>query len=172
MGVTTPIRAWEAIASHARGRWFETSRAHRWLRWRDTARAMSEENVEAMRASFDYFNREGYLLEDSFDPEVELSNLRESPLPGPYRGYEGLRQWSEDILEVLEDARFEVEEMIDADDASVVISRVRLQGRARHTRIDIDLPFTIVTWMRDGRGYRSDGFSDHGEALEAAGLAE
>jgi ketosteroid isomerase-like protein len=133
---------------------------------------MSEENVETVRAGFEYFNREGYLPEDSFDPDVELSNLRESPLPGPYRGYEGLRRWSDDLLEVLDNGRIEVEELIDADDESAVIAQVRLRGLARHTGIAVDLPFTIVSWMRNGRTYRSEGFSDHGEALEAAGLSE
>jgi ketosteroid isomerase-like protein len=133
---------------------------------------MSEENVETVRAGFEHFNREGYLPEETFDPAVELLNLRESPLPGPYQGYEGLRQWSDDLLEVLDDGRLEVQAMIDADDESAVITQVRLRGRARHTGIDVDLPFTIVSWLREGRTYRTVGFSDHAEALEAAGLSE
>jgi ketosteroid isomerase-like protein len=133
---------------------------------------MSEEDVETVRSGFEHFNREGYLPEDAFDPQVELLNLRESPLPGPYRGYEGLRRWSDDLLEVLDDGRLEVQEMIDADEAGAVITQVRLRGRARHTGIAVDLPFTIVSWMRDGRTYRTVGFSDHREALEAAGLSE
>ena len=133
---------------------------------------MSEENVEIARASYEHFNREGYLPEDLFDPSMELSNLRESPLPGPYRGYEGLRKWSDDIREVLSESRFQIEELIDADRASAVVAKVRLRGRARHTGIPLDLPFTIVSWMRNGRTYRSEGFSDHAEALKAAGLSE
>ena len=133
---------------------------------------MSQENVEMVRASFERFNREGYLPEDLFDPDIELSNVRESPLPGPYRGYEGLRKWSDDLREVLYEARFEIEEQIDVDAESTVITRVRLHGRARHTNIAIDYPFTIVGWVRDGRTYRSDGFTDHSEALKAAGLSE
>ncbi len=44
---------------------------------------MSLKNVETVRAGLEHFNREGYLPEAAFDPDVELSNLRESPLPGP-----------------------------------------------------------------------------------------
>ena len=133
---------------------------------------MSRENVESVRASFERFNREGYLPEELFDPAIELSNVRESPLPGPYRGYEGLRRWSDDLCEVLNDPRIEIEEQIDVDAQSAVITRVRLRGRARHTDIEIDFPFTIVGWVRNGRTYRSDGFTDHSEALDAAGLSE
>ena len=133
---------------------------------------MSQEDVEMVRASFERFNQDGYLPEDLFDPAVELSNVRESPLPGPYRGYEGLRQWSDDLREVLYEARFEIEEQIDVEAQSAVITRVRLRGRARHTDIAIDFPFTIVGWVRDGRVYRTDGFTEHSDALKAAGLRE
>ena len=133
---------------------------------------MAREHAETFRENFEHFNREGYLPESGFDPEIELTNLRESPLPGPYRGYEGLRRWREDLLEVLDEGRFDLEELIEVDDQSAVVGKVRLRGRARHTQIAIDLPFTIVSWFRDGRVYRSIGYSDHAEAREAAGLPE
>ena len=133
---------------------------------------MSEENVAAFRESFEHFNRDGYPPESLFDPAVELTNIQESPIPGPYHGYQGLRKWREDLVEVLEEARFQIEELIDAEEQSAVIGRVRLRGSARHTQIAIDRPFTIVAWLRSGRMYRSIGYSDHSEALKAAGLAE
>jgi ketosteroid isomerase-like protein len=131
---------------------------------------MSRENVEVARRSFDHFNRTGYLPEEAFHPEIEFSNLRESPLPGPYHGYEGLRKWRDDIHEVLDDFRFEVGDAIDADEQSAVLLKVRLLGTARHTGIAVDYPFTVVNWMRDGRTYRGEAFSDHAEALQAVGL--
>ena len=51
---------------------------------------MSGQNVEVLREMVRRFNRDGYLPEDLFDPEVELSNVRESPMPGPFHGYDGL----------------------------------------------------------------------------------
>ena len=39
------------------------------------------QNVEIVRAMVTTFNRSGFLPEDLFDREVELSNIRESPLP-------------------------------------------------------------------------------------------
>ena len=43
---------------------------------------MSQENVEIVREMIDRFNHDGFLPEDLFDPDVELFNARESPLPG------------------------------------------------------------------------------------------
>jgi ketosteroid isomerase-like protein len=137
----------------------------------DNEPAMSEENVAISVGSFAHFNREGYLPESAFDPEVEFSNLRESPLPGPYHGYDGLRQWRDDIREVLDDFHFEVEGAIDVDESSAVVIRVRLKGSARHTGIPVDYPFTVVNWMRNAKTFRSEAFLDHQEALDAVGLS-
>jgi ketosteroid isomerase-like protein len=133
---------------------------------------MSKENVEVVREVFERFNRDGFLPEDLFDPDIELFNIRESPLPGPYRGYEGLREWREGVFEVFEDGRFEFSDLIDVEEADLVIYRQRLHGRARHTGIEIDMGWTTVQWFRRGRIRRSESFTSHAEALEAAGLSE
>lgn len=133
---------------------------------------MSRENVETAQAIFERFNLEGALPEELFDTDVELSNIEESPLPGPYRGYEGLRKWRDDLFEVVETMRFEIVEVIDADAADAVIMAVRLRGQARHTRIDIDVQFTIAAWLRGGRIYRTVAYSDRAAALTAVGLQQ
>ena len=74
---------------------------------------MSQENVEIVRAVWEPFNRDGALPEDLSDPEVEFSNVRESPIPGPYHGFNGLRSWRDAIAEVVEDWRYEVGETTD-----------------------------------------------------------
>ena len=133
---------------------------------------MSEENVEIVREMTERFNRDGFMPEDLFDPEVEFSNIRESPLPGPYRGYEGLREWREGVFEVVEEGRFEIGDLTDVDEADAVVFRVRLLGRARHTGIEVDIGWTTVNWLRQGRIYRSESYTDRAEALEVAGLSE
>ena len=133
---------------------------------------MSQENVEIVRAMIDGFNRDGFLPEELFDPDVDLFNVRESPLPGSYHGYEGLRQWREEVFDVVEDGRFEIDNLQDVDEADLVIYGIRLLGRARHTRLEIDIAWTNVNWIREGRIYRSKSFTNHAEALEAAGLSE
>jgi hypothetical protein len=133
---------------------------------------MSQENVEVVRAMIDRFNRDGFLAEEFFDPDVDLFNVRESPLPGSYHGYEGLRQWREEVFDVVEEGRFEIDNLQDVDEADLVIYGIRLLGRARHTRLEIDIAWTNVNWIRDGRIYRSKSFTNHADALEAAGLSE
>jgi len=109
---------------------------------------MSEENLETVREAIARFNRDGFLPEDLFDPDVELFNIRESPLPGPYHGYDGLREWREGVFEVVEEGRFEIEDMIDVDEAGLVLYRMRLLGRARHTGLDFNIAWTTVQWLR------------------------
>jgi ketosteroid isomerase-like protein len=137
---------------------------------REILRAMSEENVEVMRALFERFNRTGYQPEELWHPDGVLVNFRESPIPGPYEGHEGLRRWREDLFEVVNEGRFDVESLTDADNAGAVVAKVRLRGRARHTDIEVDVPFSITAWLRAGRISRTESFTDHDEALEAAGL--
>jgi ketosteroid isomerase-like protein len=115
------------------------------------------------------FNQDGFLPEDLFDPDVELFNIRESPLPGPYRGYEGLREWRKGVFEVVEEGRFEIDDLTDVDEAGLVIYKIRLRGRARHTGIEIDIGWTNVNWFREGRIFRSESFTNHAQALDAAG---
>jgi ketosteroid isomerase-like protein len=133
---------------------------------------MSRQNVETARTVIERFNREGGLPEELFDPDTEFSNLAESPLPGPYHGYEGLRQWRRDLFEVVEDGHFETWDFTDVDDADAVMFRMRLRGRTRFSGIEIDISWTTVNWFRDGRIHRSAAYTDRADALEAAGLSE
>src|SRR6266566_7340998 len=127
------------------------------------------QNVEIVRRAIEAFNRSGSLPEEHFDPEGELFNVRESPLPGPYRGYAGLLEWRQGVFEVIDEGRFEIDDVIDVDESDLVIYKCRLLGRARHTGIEIDISWTNLNWFREGRIYRSESFTSHAEALKAAG---
>ena len=133
---------------------------------------MSQANAEVARTAVERFNRDGWLPDELFDPEVEFSNLAESPLPGPYRGYEGLRQWRRDLFEVVEDGHFETWDFTDIDSADAVMFRMRLRGRTRHTGIDVDVSWTTVNWFKNGQIHRSAAYTDRADALEAVGLRE
>ena len=139
---------------------------------RDTARTMSQENVELIRTLFERFDRDGFLSEELWHSDAVLVNFRESPIPGPYRGHEGLRKWRDELFEVLNEGRFDVESLTDAGEANAVVAKVRLRGRARHTDIEVNVPFSITAWIQEGRIARSESYTDHAEALEAAGLSE
>ena len=133
---------------------------------------MSEDNVEIVRGVWRRFNSDGSVDPRSFDPSIEIENYRESPIPGPYRGYEGMRQWAKDVVEVIEDAQYEIEELLDFDVQDAVVARMHLRGRARFSGIEIDIPMTVVFRFRGKRIVGAAGYRNHGEALEAAGLSD
>jgi ketosteroid isomerase-like protein len=53
-----------------------------------------------------------------------------------------------------------------------VLALGKLEGRGRGSGVWVESPVGSVTDFRDGRAWRTRVFSDHGEALRAAGLAE
>src|SRR3954468_11450852 len=79
---------------------------------RDTARAMSQENVEVVeRAMAAYATREP--LEDLFDPEIEIW---ESPdLPGEFvgKGYANLARGRRTLRDLFDEWSIEVEKSFD-----------------------------------------------------------
>jgi hypothetical protein len=82
---------------------------------------MSQENVEIVRRWFEGFAT-GELSPELCDPEIEIRNWANSPVPGPYRGHDGLRRrWKEvNDQDVAVDARlFQLQEVIEADEERV-----------------------------------------------------
>jgi ketosteroid isomerase-like protein len=139
---------------------------------RDTARAMSEENLELAQQGLDAFNRRDI---DAFlalcDPDVELtSRLLEVDGGIPYRGHDGVRTWWENLLGMAPDFSGEIDELRDHGD--VTITRLRVLGHG----IGSDAPMEQEQWhvneWRKGRLVRFRAFRNEAEALEAAGLRE
>jgi ketosteroid isomerase-like protein len=131
---------------------------------------MSEENVELVRRWTDRLSRGDLPLELS-DPELQLDNIAQSPITGPYHGHEGFRRWWQDVAEAFDEIRFEVEELTDLDDERV-LSVQRIVGRFRRTDIPIDTRFASLFWVREGKVARAVGYTSQKQALEAAGLRE
>lgn len=73
-----------------------------------------------------------------------------SPISGPYRGLDGLRQWREESFDILEDGRLLLDEVITRDDPDVMVVTNRFVGRTRYTRLSADFPLTVVVRLRDG----------------------
>jgi hypothetical protein len=48
----------------------------------------------------------------------------------------------------------------------------RLEGRGRGSGVQVEAPFGLVVDFRGNRISRSLGYSDHGEASQAASLSE
>jgi ketosteroid isomerase-like protein len=129
---------------------------------RDTAWAMSQENVELVRRLLDMFARRDHEgVFEFYDPDIEWDSIAwkstavdtgvggTAGLAGVYRGPEGVRTYWRRWLEAWKDLEFEVEHVLDAGDEVVAV-------------------FTI----RGGKVVRWRIYPDQQSALEAAGLRE
>ena len=80
---------------------------------------MSRENVELVRRWFAAI-AEGDLASELWDADLIVDNIPEFPVVGPYRGYEGLRRWWDDLAEVVEGARVQLDKATRLDDDKVL----------------------------------------------------
>jgi hypothetical protein len=134
---------------------------------RDTARAMSQENVELVRAGFAAYNR-GDLdaLMETYDPGVEFVTL----LLGTHRGREAIRIIYEENREALAGYRLDPDELIDA--GNQVIAVARLGGAGQASGIGLRDRMAFLFTIKDGLLIRQQSYRSKAEALEAAGLSE
>jgi ketosteroid isomerase-like protein len=138
---------------------------------RDTARAVSQENVEIVRRGLAAWNRGDY---DAWiatcDEDCEFRPLRSQLEGHAYRGHRGLRQFAREITEEWEHVRFVPNEIRDRGDLVVALAHFDAKGRA--SGVDLDLPVGILVRLRAGKMVEGRVYSDPDEALEAAGLRE
>jgi ketosteroid isomerase-like protein len=143
---------------------------------------MSEENVELVRrlqvapdmdlvALFRDDAMTESLIETVaplFDPGFECVLV----LPGAreHTGLPGLRTAWLEWLEPWESYRVEIEDVIDAGDAAVVLTRD--YGRRPGMEAEVRLLGAAVWTVRDGKIVRAEFYGDRTAALEAAGLSE
>jgi len=132
---------------------------------------MSQENVEIVRRAADAFNRRdaeafGALLA----PDVEIVPLRAALEGTVYRGPDAAAEFFTDSDESWENLRVELEETRDGGDW--LLGFGRLWGRGRGSGADVEIPLAWVVRFRDGEITSFRTYTDAGEALAAAGLAE
>jgi ketosteroid isomerase-like protein len=87
-----------------------------------------------------------------------------------YQGPEGYKQFIGWLRDEFEDARLDVNDVIDAGDR--VLASLTLRGRGRQSGAATSWDVWQVWTIRDGRIVRGQAFTDKTEALEAAGLRE
>ena len=133
---------------------------------------MSAENVETLRRYHDVLNETGEPPLELFHSDVEIHMFRGSPISGPYRGHDGLRQWRRDTFDVIDDWRLELDEVITGDDPDVLVALQRFVGRMKHTDLPANCPLAVIVRFHDGLIVRFEGYRERSEALEAAGLSE
>ena len=139
---------------------------------------MSRENVEVVRRIYDAVaHRDTTSILALYDSGVELhfspGTLADHIVGGTlvWTGHDGLRTFDRELREAFEDFETTYEELIDAGEHVVSVSRYR--GRGRRSGVEIDGPLQFGTWsIRAGKVVRVEWFPAREEALEAAGVRE
>jgi ketosteroid isomerase-like protein len=130
---------------------------------------MPEGNVERTYRLFEAFNsgdREGFLA--LMDEAVEASPRIRGGLGGDLRGHLQLRQWWDDLFDLLPDFEIHPLEVHDLGDVTVAPTRYRGHGGTSRTPFD-ETNWIAYRWFR-GRCVRWASKGDEAKALEAVGL--
>ena len=132
---------------------------------------MSQENVELVRRWIELFNRRDTAgLIELTEPDFEMKSLLVA-IESDFRGEADFpHAYFEQIDDAYEDFQSVPDEFIDAGGAVLVATRLNWRGRASGAHGETSI--VAVFWVRDGRVFREETFTDRAEALEAAGLSE
>jgi ketosteroid isomerase-like protein len=101
-------------------------------------------------------------------PDFVWHTREDLPDAGGRNGPDGLVQLRAEWMEVFDDFDVAVDELIDAGDR--VVSVTRLCGRIRDSGHRVELPETQVWTMRDGKAVEVRAYVTRAEALEVVGL--
>jgi ketosteroid isomerase-like protein len=131
---------------------------------------MSAENVKVVRRFIDAFNRGDLdaMLED-LAPSFEFDLSR---AVGPSHGVYGIDQVPklfEDLSQLWESNRYEVDEFFEAGEYVVAPFTNYLRGR---DGIEVQARAAFLWTIRDGSAIRSCFYQERDEALEAAGVSD
>jgi ketosteroid isomerase-like protein len=136
---------------------------------RDTERAMSQENVEVIRAGLAAWNAGDMdAFRELLDPDVVVRPVGDWPERGPYVGRQAVMRffaqardpWVADTVEATSD-------FVHTADRVVVRLAWHLVGHGP----PMDWEGTMVWSVREGKVCSAEFFWDHDDALEAAGLS-
>ena len=144
-----------------------------WTHRRDTAWAMSQENVRAVGEASAAFNRgdlDAWI--EYWTDDLDYRAVEGAPDDhGPILGKDALRAYAQDWRDTFDDFTQEPVEQIDAGDDKVIVV-FRVSGRAKLSGVETDLTYAALYTFRDGKVARGREYWTRDEALEAAGLSE
>jgi ketosteroid isomerase-like protein len=125
--------------------------------------------VEVVRRALDVFNRREDAL-DLLDPEIMWTTTGVFMEPDIYRGHEDVRRYVEALTNEFKGLHVEPDQPIAVGEHVVVPAR--LTGRGRLSGASVDVTFTMLFSLREGKIVRVRNYWQKAEALEAAGLPE
>jgi ketosteroid isomerase-like protein len=131
---------------------------------------VSERNVEITRSGYKRFLETGVpAREDYADDFVwDMSTFTGWPEKKTYEGFGGTMEFIAAWTEGFDDWQLEVEDYLDAGDQVVVILTQR--GTARGSQMPVEMHFSQVWTLRDGKQVRMQMYASPEEGIRAAGL--
>jgi ketosteroid isomerase-like protein len=130
---------------------------------------MSKENVEAFKRGIEASNRRDFeTLLERLDPEVEWYPALLASLEGKatvYHGREGVRQWLQEVYEVLAEIHTEFSEIRDLGTRVVAIGHIRTRGK--ESGAETESPLAYVIDYKDAKATRVQSYLDPQAALDA-----
>jgi ketosteroid isomerase-like protein len=138
---------------------------------RDTAWAMSEENVEVVRKGIEALNRRDVSATRAVwrsDAEIDWSRSK-GPLKGVYRGRREVASFQNEFWSTFEKLELEPHGFTQAGRDVVVPNTAHLRGREG---MQVIARSTFVFTVENGQITRLRMFQERAEALEALGLSE
>ena len=141
---------------------------------RDTAWAMSQENVEIVHRLGDAFNRRDIRgLADNSHDDLELVSVMAAvdAEDTSFRGPETWYRYFAVMDQAWDDWQVVDVEVFDAGDDAVAAT-FRLVGKGKQSGVPVDRAVGVAYQMREGKVWRMRTFLDPRQALEAVGLSE
>jgi ketosteroid isomerase-like protein len=134
---------------------------------------VSRENVEIVRRSWQAYADRGLDgITEFFDENIEWRAVEGAPDDvGEIHGVEAMRRYLGDWLETFDDITSVPTEVLDLDDERV-LGVLRVNGRARLSRIETELSYAVIYTLRDGKIMGGREYADRSTALKAVGLEE
>jgi ketosteroid isomerase-like protein len=129
---------------------------------------MSRENVEIVRSGFEALNA-GQPDYSIFHPALIYHPREDEPDPSDHVGRDAYERLADGFLESFRDLRFDVLEVIDADDR-VIVSTV-MHGRGAASGARVEEAYVFLYELRDGVVVEGWEYRTRQEALKAAGLS-
>src|SRR5512144_3286817 len=137
---------------------------------RDTAWAMSQENVDRFVKGIEAFNRGDISgLIRFMDPEIHFEH-RLAALQGDFVGLDGVRGWFADLGEYFVNGQVQCQDVRDLGDRVLGLGTIRATGK--ESGVETRQTFAVVARYTDVLMTEYIDFGDTEQALAAAGLRE
>lgn len=126
---------------------------------------MSQANVDLVHAIYDAFARQDIpTIFALFDPAIEITQSREVPWGGEYKGHNGAMEFFAKLTGAIQ-SKVEHERFIDAGDTVVQIGRTR--GKVHANGAAFDVSEAHVWKIKDGKVIRYDSYIDNAKMRAA-----